>query len=162
MVMHDTFCSLLEMSERILAFYNEALEVCDDARMKELFMRIQRSKHQHHARISDIVSAAVGDKNILQECVAHFPETDSLPIFSEVEEQFSGNKVCSSGAWKMLGDALAFELEAVQFYEKLLETSPEQKQPFFSRLLQEARGQYVLLSDLQYFLDGAPTRGSKE
>lgn len=148
-------CTAVDLEEKGRAFYSRALAECREPLAQEVFQMLRDDEKHHIARIKEIAVGLSAGKNWDNSCTLSDPvETGRREIFRKLAATFvASGKPCTNKV-AALTTGIEFELALVDFYEKALTEAQESKeQRFLERMIQEERGHFMLLSDLQSFYD---------
>ncbi len=147
-------CKALELGEKSLDFYEGNIDACPDGLGREIFEVIRDSEKDHLDRIREIHDALAGGSSWEQACVLdEESEEDMLAFFRTTAAGYKKDDACATevGALNM---ALDLKLALVTFYEEWLEEAEDDtEREFLDRMVQEQRGHYLMLSDLQYYYE---------
>jgi rubrerythrin len=148
----EMLCRALEKAEKRAQFYNESLDVCESGPGKEVFLRLLEDERFHLERIKDIHEALVAGESWADACVLQEEEKGAGKL-ADIVKRSSDSKACATemGA---ISIALDMTKATVDFFEEWLRDAedPTEKR-FVQRMVQEERGHFILLSDLQYFYE---------
>ncbi len=146
-------CKAVEMEEKGKAFYEQAAKECTTQMGQKIFSMLRDDEIQHIQRIREIEKALDQDSGLEQACRMDDMGSDAGQAFRELAEKVKSEKPCDSTA-KALNAGIDFELALVKFYEEALEKASEDlERDFLKRMIQEEKGHYVLLSDMQYYYE---------
>ncbi|MFP4314933.1 MAG: ferritin-like domain-containing protein [Desulfovibrionales bacterium] len=150
----DMLCDALEMAESRADFYTKAVNACEAGPGKEVFERLYEDEKAQIQRIKEIHENIVSGKAWADAC--SLPEEESVggaAMFRSIVDKYGKDHACTTeiGA---IGTGLELQKASVDFFEEWLKKAqdPTEKK-FVERMVQEERGHFMLLSDLQYFYE---------
>ncbi len=144
-------CTALEMEEKGKAFYERAASECSAGLGQQVFAMLRDDEIRHMERIREIEKALDQDSGLEQACRMDSPEKDVGQAFRDLASKVEKEKPCDSTT-QSLSAAIDFELELVKFYESALQEATEElEREFLRRMINEEKGHYMLLSDMQYY-----------
>jgi rubrerythrin len=149
----EMLCKALDMAEKSAEFFKEAIGACGEGPGKEVFNRLLEDERFHMERIKEIQAALVAGATWMDACLLPEEGVDSGRSLKEFLEKKSESKACTTemGA---IGTALEMEKHRVDFFEEWLRGAEDPtERKFVERMVQEERGHFILLSDLQYFYE---------
>ncbi|WP_029898565.1 hypothetical protein [Desulfohalovibrio reitneri] len=147
----DLLCKALEIIESNAAFYREAIGKCESGPGKEVFETLRDDAGAQVARIHDIYEKVKGGESFTGACTV--PEEELLPSVKSVVEGKGPVNACQSelGA---VNTGMERTTEAIRFFEGWAAGAEDGvERRFAERMVQESRGQYMMLSDLQFFYE---------
>ncbi|MES9995412.1 hypothetical protein [Desulfovibrio aminophilus] len=147
-------CKALELAEKSAEFYEGNLDACPDGLGREIFEVIREAERDHLDRVREIHEALTSGVSWGAACVLdEADEEDALVLFRGIAAQYKTDESCATEV-EALSMALDLKLALVAFYEEWLEeTEDETEREFVERMVQEQRGHYIMLSDLQYYYE---------
>ena len=147
-------CKAVELTEKSLEFYEGNLDACPDGLGREIFEVIRDAEKDHLDRIREIHEALAAGSSWEAACTLdEESEEDMLAFFRTTAASYKKDDSCSTevGALNL---ALDLKLALVTFYEEWLEEAEDEtEREFLDRMVQEQRGHYLMLSDLQYYYE---------
>lgn len=148
-------CTALDLEEKGRAFYSQALAECRESLAREVFQMLRDDEDYHITRIKEIAAKLNTGKSWEQSCTLSDPvDTSGRDVFRKLATTFMATGKACTNKVSALGTGIDFELALVDFYEKALKEAQEPKERhFLERMIQEERGHFMLLSDLQSFYD---------
>lgn len=150
----EMLCKALELAEKSLEFYENNLEACADGLGREVFEFVRDAERDHVDRVKDIHEGLVGGGTWETVCTLdERDQEDSLSLFRSIAGKYAKGEACSTEV-EALNVALDLKLALVGFYEEWLEDAEGGvEHEFVDRMVQEQRGHYMMLSDLQYYYE---------
>ena len=148
----EMLCRALEMTEQGIRFYREAAAACGAGPGKEVFGRLLEDERFHQERIKEIHAALVAGESWDEACPLREGEVTSGGL-AEIVERHGATGACATelGA---IASALELLKARVEFYEGWFRRAEDPtERRFVERMVQEERGHFILLSDLQYFYE---------
>lgn len=150
----DMLCKALDLAEKSLEFYENNIEACPDGLGREVFEYVRDAERDHVDRVKEIHEGLAGGGTWGEACtVDERDQEDSLVLFRSIAGKYAKADACGTevGALNM---ALDLKLALVGFYEEWLEDADGGvEREFVDRMVQEQRGHYMMLSDLQYYYE---------
>ncbi|HCO12072.1 MAG TPA: hypothetical protein DIT19_02455 [Desulfonauticus sp.] len=148
------FCKALEMEERGYNFYASMLEKCNDPYTREVFTLLRDEELKHIKRIKEIVAKL--EKGIEVEVVCRECPFEPTPneVFQNLVKKYKDKKSVCAQKLEALDMGIEFELNLVDFYsQKLQEAQSAVVKEFLTKMVQEEKMHYILLSDLSYYYE---------
>ncbi len=144
----------LDMNRKALDFCDAAIAGCPECLGKDVFEVVRSNLARHNERIRSI-HASIGKGANWSQAATTLPNSMGTleTIFKNLATKYPAD---SAGATKReaLSSAVEMITGILTFYEKMLcDVQDPAEEQFIKRMVQEIRGQYVLLNDLSYYYD---------
>jgi rubrerythrin len=151
-------CRAEEIAETALRFYAGSIEACGQGPGREVFARLLEDERREVERIHALREALDAGGTWAESCTLPDVEEKAASKVSDLIRPGLGQRpdqaevcVTEMGA---IAAALELEKERVDFYEQWLAKADDPtERRFVQHMVQEARGNHLLLSDLQYFYE---------
>jgi rubrerythrin len=146
-------CRAEEFAKKALQFYAKAIEACGQGPGKGVFTRLLEDERREADRVLALRKALEAGGTWARACTLPEVEEQAARRVSEVV-QGPGQAVACATELGAIGAALELEKERVDFYEQWhAQADDPTERRFVRHMLQEARGNHLLLTDLQYFYE---------
>jgi len=144
----------LEMEEKGIAFYEEALSKCKNEVGREIYTMLRDDEKVHIERIMKIYSSMEEGIDWIDAWKdQQLSHGDLKELFVDLTKRHGKDFTADAGDIDALGVGVDFELTAVDFYLKHLDKASDPKElEFLELMVKEERSHFKILDDMRFYL----------
>ncbi len=149
----EMLCSALEMEAKEKEFYKRARQDCPNEMGKEIFQMLAGEETEHEKGLNEIYQALQTGQSWPVSCsLMEKKELDPKFMLKKMADRYGADIRKGVGLPEALQIGIDMEQESVKFYENQLQgnNNPDAKN-FLEKMVQEEKGHYLLLLDMQYY-----------
>lgn len=152
---HDALCKALDLADGAAAFYDQAQAACRSTLGRGVFGKVRDEKREQQSRIQAIHQGL--EEGLFFHAACAMPEAatgDPKAAFVNALAQFNNDKACPASELEAINTALSMERTILAFYEdQAARANDATEKAFMDRMVQETKGHFILLSDMQYYYE---------
>ncbi|MFW5730179.1 MAG: ferritin family protein [Desulfonatronovibrionaceae bacterium] len=146
-------CTAIDMEEKGRTFYQQALDKCSEGPARQIFAMLRDDEAVHIQRIRDIEKALDSGSDPEASCSLPEVSTEAAAVFKRLARESQARGSCPE-IQQALSTGMDFELTLADFYQQALDSAEgDFEKMFLKRMVEEEKGHYVLLKDMQYFYE---------
>jgi rubrerythrin len=150
--MLDLLCAALEMKEKKITLYEDALKVCPDQVGKETFRMLRDAELEHAKQIQEAHEELKKGKSWADAC-KFIPEQEDLKkAFRKIAAEYKDViKACGDDVFAV-ETGMKLEDASVQYFSDRLKVARDSlERQFLEDLVNEERVHFMLLADLKFY-----------